>query len=250
MNIRRDLLFLMIKKELEKRKDKVDFDFSLVIYLLDKIINSDPTKGCIVRGNKEDWQGLPKTKSLFYSKNNCGLPIGNLTSQLFANVYLNDFDHFVKKDLGIRYYGRYVDDMVIIHRNKNYLKRVVFEIEKYLEDNLCLRLHPKKRYLQHYSCGVEFLGSIIKKDRIYVSERLKGNFWEAIKNANIEIEKEEKIKNCEKERILSQINSYLGFLSHFQTYNLKKKMITLFNTSAKEVFSLESEDYTKIEIRY
>jgi hypothetical protein len=248
MNIRRDLLFLMVKKELEKRKDKIDFDFSLAIYLLDKIINSDPTKECIVRGNKEDWQGLPKTKSLFYSKNNCGLPIGNLTSQLFANVYLNDFDHFVKKDLGIRYYGRYVDDMVIIHKDKNYLKKVVFEIEKYLEDNLCLRLHPKKRYLQHYSYGVEFLGSIIKKDRIYVSERLKGNFWEAINSANMEIAKEEKIKDCQKEKILSQINSYLGFLSHFQTYNLKKKMIFLFNASAKEVFSFNSEDYKKIKV--
>jgi hypothetical protein len=249
MNIRRDLLFSMIKKELEKRRDKVAFDFSLVIYLLDKVINNDPTKECIVRGNKKDWQGLPKTKSLFYSKSNCGLPIGNLTSQLFANIYLNDFDHFVKKNLEIRYYGRYVDDMVIVHRDKNYLKKIVFKIEEYLEHNLGLILHPKKRYLQHYSCGVEFLGSIIKNNRIYVSERIKGNFWEVIKNTNIEIMKKEKIEECEKERILSQINSYLGLFSHFQTYNLRKKMIKLLDVFVEEFFSLDFEEYNKIRIK-
>jgi hypothetical protein len=249
MNIRRDLLFSMIKKELEKRRDKVAFDFSLVIYLLDKVINNDPTKECIVRGNKKDWQGLPKTKSLFYSKSNCGLPIGNLTSQLFANIYLNDFDHFVKKNLEIRYYGRYVDDIVIVHRDKNYLKKIVFKIEEYLEHNLGLILHPKKRYLQHYSCGVEFLGSIIKNNRIYVSERIKGNFWEVIKNTNIEIMKKEKIEECEKERILSQINSYLGLFSHFQTYNLRKKMIKLLDVFVEEFFSLDFEEYNKIRIK-
>jgi hypothetical protein len=202
-----------------------------------------------VRGNKKDWQGLPKTKSLFYSKSNCGLPIGNLTSQLFANIYLNDFDHFVKKNLEIRYYGRYVDDMVIVHRDKNYLKKIVFKIEEYLEHNLGLILHPKKRYLQHYSCGVEFLGSIIKNNRIYVSERIKGNFWEVIKNTNIEIMKKEKIEECEKERILSQINSYLGLFSHFQTYNLRKKMIKLLDVFVEEFFSLDFEEYNKIRIK-
>ena len=82
----------------------------------------DPTKNCIVKGNKSDWNDLPLTKSLFHNQPKCGLPIGNLTSQVFANFYMDSFDHFVKHDLGIRYYGRYVDDFVIVHEDKKYLK--------------------------------------------------------------------------------------------------------------------------------
>lgn len=96
------------------------------------IIFSDPTKNCIIKGKRKDWNGLPKGKSLFSAENGCGLPIGNLTSQLFGNVYLNKLDHFIKNELKIKYYGRYVDDMLIVHQDKHYLKRVAFEIKNYL----------------------------------------------------------------------------------------------------------------------
>lgn len=62
-------------------------------------------------------------KANLFSKKGYGLPIGNLTSQLFGNIYLNKLDHFIKEDMGIKYCGRYVDDILIVHRNRNILKK-------------------------------------------------------------------------------------------------------------------------------
>jgi RNA-directed DNA polymerase len=111
-----------------------------------------------------------------YLPQNSGLPIGNLTSQIFANFYISAFDHFMKKELGIRYYGRYVDDFIIIHPDKEYLKSLIPVISNYLNNELKLKLHPKKIYLQHYTKGVKFLGTVIKPNRIYIANRTKGNF--------------------------------------------------------------------------
>ena len=72
-------------------------DKSLVLDLCQKIIFNDPKKNCIIKGNKSNWNDLPHNKSLFHSPKDCGLPIGNLTSQVFANFYMNAFDHFIKK---------------------------------------------------------------------------------------------------------------------------------------------------------
>jgi len=115
---------------------------------------------------------------------NCGLPIGNLTSQLFGNVYLDEFDHWVKKYLHIKYYGRYVDDFVLIHPSKEYLKLSISYIRDYLKEKLHLELHPNKIYLQHFSKGVKFLGAVIKPYRIYIASRTKGNFYKAIEKQN------------------------------------------------------------------
>jgi hypothetical protein len=141
------------------------------------VIFNDPTKSCIIKSGKSDWAGLPKSKSLFYAGKNKGLPIGNLTSQFFGNIYLNDFDHFAKYKLACGYYGRYVDDIVIVHEDKEYLKMIIPEIARYLKENLNLELHGKKIYLQHFRKGVSFLGVFIKPHRIYAGKRLKGNFY-------------------------------------------------------------------------
>ena len=89
------------------------------------------------------------------------LPLGNLTSQLFANIYLHELDHFVKHKLKIKYYGRYVDDFVLIHEDREYLKKCQKLIEKFLKEKLKLTLHPKKRYLQYYKKWVRFLWVMI-----------------------------------------------------------------------------------------
>ncbi|PIZ45066.1 hypothetical protein COY32_05645 [candidate division WWE3 bacterium CG_4_10_14_0_2_um_filter_41_14] len=125
MGIDRSLLYQKVKQTLSRFKNEINFDLDLVLYLIQKVIFNDPTKDCRLKGKREDWRGLPKTKSLFYAGENKGQPIGNLTSQLFGNVYLNDFDHFIKCQLKCRYYGRYVDDMVIVHQDKEYLKSVI-----------------------------------------------------------------------------------------------------------------------------
>jgi hypothetical protein len=126
-------------------------DWSLAKELIQKIIYNHPTKNCIIKWNKTNWQGLPKSKSLFFARKNTGLPIWNLTSQIFANLYLDSFDKFIKHKLKIKYYGRYVDDFVIIHPDKKYLLYCKNEIEKYLKQELKLQLHPNKFYLQYYT---------------------------------------------------------------------------------------------------
>ena len=223
MSMNRTLLYEKVKQELLKRRKGIDFDLELVLYLIEKTIFNDPTKSCIIKGKKDDWQGLPKTKSLFHAKENCGLPIGNLTSQLFGNVYLNDFDHFVKRDLGIRYYGRYVDDFVLVHSSKHYLQSCIEHIRTYLKENLFLDLHPDKVYLQHFSKGVQYLGAIVKPHRIYVGNRTKGNCYEAIGKQN-QIARDHKPTKEEQQAFQSSMNSYLGIMKHYKTYKLRKKM--------------------------
>ena len=87
-----------------------------------------------------------------------GMPLGNLTSQFFANVYLNELDYFVKYQLKAKYYIRYVDDFVILHQNREQLNKWKKEIEKFLAEKLNLELHPQKSKVVSLSKGVDFVG--------------------------------------------------------------------------------------------
>ncbi len=224
MSINKEILWNKIKNTLLKNKDKCSFDFYLILSLIKKIVFHNYTKNYIIRGNKDDWKGLPKSKSLFLSKNNCGLPIGNLTSQLFSNIYLNEFDHFVKRDLKFKFYGRYVDDFIIISNSKGKLKKSVYYIKKYLITELNLEINQKKIYLQSFKNGVSFLGVIIKPYRIYIKNRTKNNFYRKTISINKKLKKMD-IEKTDQLSLISSINSYLGLLKHYNTYNLKKKIL-------------------------
>lgn len=199
-------------------------DQTLLLTLCHRILNNNPTKNCFVKGSCLNWQGLPPDKSLFYSKPGCGLPIGNLTSQIFANFYMNEFDHFIKHDLSLRYYGRYVDDFVLVHESKDYLKSLIPQISHHLKDELGLRLHPRKIHLQHYSKGVNFLGVSIKPQRIICGKRTKGNFYDAIIRHNALVLKSKPSRE-ELAIFLCSMNSYLGIMKHYSTYRLRKRML-------------------------
>ena len=223
MHINKEILFSRLQKFIEAQYKQNDKE--LVLEICHKIIFNSPTENCIIKGAAKNWEGLPKNKSLFHSPQNSGLPIGNLTSQIFANFYMSAFDHFMKEELGIRYYGRYVDDFIIVHPNKEYLKALIPVISNYLNDELKLKLHPKKIYLQHYTKGVKFLGTVIKPNRIYIANRTKGNFYNAIKKYNQVIEVRRKPSREDQNALLSSMNSYLGIMKHYKTYNLRKRML-------------------------
>lgn len=226
MMMDRDILYDKIIKVLNENEKELLCKFELIKYLLQKIIFNDPTANCIIKGKSTDWKGLPESKSLFCADENKGLPIGNLTSQLFGNIYLSDFDHFVKNELGIKYFGRYVDDFVLIHHDKNYLLESREKIRKYLKNKLSLTLHPKKFYLQHYKKGMAFLGVYIKPFRVYIGKRCKTNFYNKIEYWNDKmIGMNREINSEEKMLFRSNINSYLGLLKHYSTFNLRKKLI-------------------------
>jgi hypothetical protein len=190
---------------------------------------------------------LPPTKSLFHAKPGCGLPIGNLTSQLFANIYLNEFDHFVKRDLKIRFYGRYVDDFVLVHPDKNYLTSIILVIKNFLSGSLQLELHPDKIYLQHYSKGVKYLGAVIKRRRIYIASRTKGNFHNCMETWNMIIRAEKKLIKEEQDGFLSSMNSYLGIMKHYRTYKLRKKMLKENLSAYFWNYFYIGKDYAKLE---
>jgi len=227
MSIDRDILYQKIEKTLRRFKDEANFDTDFILRLIRKVVFNDPTKNCLIKGKRENWQGLPKTKSLFSAGENKGLPIGNLTSQLFGNVYLNDFDHFAKHQLGVKYYGRYVDDIAIVHKNKEYLKSIIPVVKDYLAKEASLELHQNKIYLQHFTKGANFLGTIIKPWRIYVQRRIKGNFYQKIRHWNNFLSRKRyQFTGADAKKFLSSINSYLGIMKHYHTYKLRRKMIT------------------------
>ncbi len=137
---------------------------------------------------------------------------------------MNHFDQYLKKELNVGLYGRYVDDFVIVYNDKEYLKSLIPKLSIFLHSTLKLTLHPKKIYLQHYTKGVKFLGTVIKPNRIFIANRTKGNFYNAIQKHNQVVvnAKPTKTEICS---FLSSMNSYLGILKHYKTYKLRKKML-------------------------
>ncbi|MEA2113027.1 MAG: RNA-directed DNA polymerase [Patescibacteria group bacterium] len=226
MSIDKKILYEKIKKVVCDVNNEFNFDKELLLHLVYPVIFHDPTKHCYMKGIKEDWVGLPKTKSLFFAKKGKGLPIGNLTSQLFGNVYLNDFDHFVKTKLRCKYYGRYVDDMVFVHQDKEYLKSIIPKISNYLKKELDLEIHPKKIYLQYFSKGVLFLGVVIKPYRIYIGQRNKRSFYKKIMEWNKIIENQKgQITEDQLKTFLAVLNSYLGCFYRCSSYKLCQKLV-------------------------
>ena len=216
MHINRQLLYDKLLSFLDTEYNEVDKE--IVLNLVRQIVFYEPTVGCRIKGDAANWNGLPANKSLFCVQEGCGLPIGNLTSQVFANFYMNEFDHFMKHDLGLQYYGRYVDDFVIIHRDKEYLKYLIPVISDFLNSRLHLTLHPRKIYLQHYSKGVKYLGVVVKPYRKYVANRTYGNMYERICELNKIVEDNVPTK-ADKLLFRSSINSYLGIMRHYSTFN-------------------------------
>ena len=97
-------------------------------------------------------------ESFYAVRPGVGLPLGNLTSQLLVNVYMHEFDHYVKQELGVKYYIRYADDFVVLSTDKTYLLKILPYMEVFLHERLRLTMHPDKVYIKTYSSGVDFLG--------------------------------------------------------------------------------------------
>lgn len=173
MHIDKSILYDLIIGGLDRCGWSGVADTDLCRFLVHLIVFSDPLESALVRSPPYAWDGLPKDKSLKYSGEGKGLPIGNLTSQLFANIYLNPLDHFVKRELKIECYGRYVDDMVLVHSDKSVLLRAIESIRRFLSDRLLLELHPNKIRLQPVSYGFSFLGQYILPYRVYPCRRLR-----------------------------------------------------------------------------
>ena len=137
-----------------------------------------------------------------------GLPLGNLTSQLLVNIYMNEFDQFVKRELKVKYYIRYADDFVVLLPDKEYLENILVKMKEFLENKLKLRLHPDKIFIKTIASGVDFLGWVSFPHHRVLRTSTKRRMLKKLK------------ENPKKETQ----QSYLGMLSHGNTFKLKSAL--------------------------
>ncbi|WP_419504855.1 reverse transcriptase domain-containing protein [Barnesiella intestinihominis] len=199
-------------------------DPDFIDYLVRSIIFNDPRENVIIRNHASKWDGLPLSKSLLHSHTDKGLPIGDLTSQLFSNIYMDVFDEYVKRSLRIRHYGRYVDDFYVVHPSKGYLTELIGVFRRFLEERLGLTLHPGKIYLQLCRKGVPYLGAFIMPHRRYPSRRSVTQFHKAMSEICSELQRATPSSGvlC---RVRASINSYLGYLGHFRSHRIVCKRV-------------------------
>lgn len=145
---------------------------------------------------------------------NKGLPLGNLTSQLLVNIYMNQFDQFVKHKLKMKYYVRYADDFVFVSDNRDELEEIIPKINYFLDKRLKLKMHPNKVFIKTISSGVDFLGWVHFSDHRILRKTTRKRIF---RNLEKEIPK------------IETINSYLGLISHGNTKKLKVKIDNISN---------------------
>jgi hypothetical protein len=145
-----------------------------LLWLTETIVRQDCTKNFTYKGDPRLLKGIPPHKSLFHIPACKGLPIGNLTSQFFGNVYLNELDQFVKHEMKVRYYLRYVDDFILLDPSRERLLEMKEKIGEFLEERLALSLKAEFM-LKRVSEGANFLGYIVRPDYVLVRNRVVGN---------------------------------------------------------------------------
>lgn len=197
-------------------KDKDD-----LLWLIERAVYSYPTKHCYRKSQIWKWTYISNDKSLFCKPDGIGGAIGHLLFQNAMNYYLNDFDHYVIDTLGL-HYVRFVDDMLFVVQNKDAFLSYIEIFRKMLNEYGC-EVHPTKFYCQHYSKGVEFIGGIIKFDRVYLTDRMIRNFQLKIKDFN-RCARVSKI-----ESFISSANSYLGICKTRNGYAVARNMIDRIN---------------------
>jgi retron-type reverse transcriptase len=159
-----------------------------ILWLLEKVIDSFPSNGKRI-----------------------GLPLGNLTSQLFVNIYMNEFDQFLKHKLKVKYCIRYADDFVIFSENREGLEEQIPVINNFLQKNLKLTLNPQKVFIKTLASGIDFLGWSHFPDHRVLRATTRRRMKEKIRVA----------------RQIETFNSYLGLLGHGNTHRLKKEVLGL-----------------------
>ncbi|MFV0424396.1 MAG: reverse transcriptase domain-containing protein [Bacilli bacterium] len=190
-------------------KRKIDDDD--LICLLEKIIKSEEQPFGLPIGSTFD-----ETEQRLFDR---GIPIGNLTSQMFANIYLNELDQYIKHTLKVKYFIRYMDDMIILHHDKKLLYEYKMLIEEFLQNELKLNLNNKTA-IRPISLGIDFVG--YKVWPTYIKLR-KSSALKMKRKLKI-VQKDYSKNKISFERANATVQSYLGILKHCNSYNLKNKI--------------------------
>ncbi len=142
-----------------------------------------------------------------------GLPLGNLTSQLFVNVYMNEFDQFMKHEFKMKHYIRYADDFVVFSHDRAWLESLLSQMRGFLQEKLRLTLHPRKVFIKTLASGVDFLGWVHFPDHRVLRSATRRRM----------------MKTMSETKSTESLNSYLGLLGHGNAHKLKKKIIDNIN---------------------
>lgn len=209
-----------------------------ILWLGKTILFHDPVSNYLYKGKKNLQNLVPQEKSLLLKRGKTGLPIGNLTSQFLANVYLNELDQYVTKTLKIAGYGRYVDDFVIFADSKEQIRYWRDQISRFLINELHVKLHPRKSQIQPTCHGIPFVGYFIKPwgvtVRRNVVKKLKNKiyFWN---------------KYSDIDKMIPSINSYFGHLGKAKSFNLRKHLIAKHLSSNIKTKIRIVEDYRHLK---
>ena len=246
MSIDKDILFQILEKNLLQMEHQ---ESNALLYLLYRIIFHDCVKDYIFKGNPAMLDRVPAHKTLFKIESGKGLPIGNLTSQFFANVYLNELDQFVKHILKCRFYIRYVDDFILISSNKEQLDEWKTQIDTFLAERLTLEL-KKSEAIKRVSEGANFLGYIVRPNYILSRKRVVNNMKYKLALFRDKIIQDFTINGMKIKRYtlkydtiieLRQIlASYLGHFKYANSFNLVNSLI-IKNPWLSELFIFRKE---------
>lgn len=179
-----------------------------------------------------------KAPDIINSEKRKGLPIGNLTSQLFANIYLNELDHFVKETLRVKWYARYMDDFLIIHPDRNYLKEMRNAIKMFLEYELKLKFHPKKVIIQNVKDGLPFVGYLIFYDHVLVRGSTLLRMRRRLKKRRVKSMEENDDKPLK-----AHYSALRGHLQRANAYRLEKNLLeqSIIKPKAKKIKMLNEQ---------
>ena len=248
MSIRRDLLWYLLERLIRRHYDGGDKE--VLLRTVKTVVYHHPEDDCIINGDPAEWRNLPKNKSMFTIDRNLGGPIGNHTTQQFANFYLSIlFDLwilFLLRGANFRII-RFVDDFLIICDDKGKILEVVPKLVM-IVSHYGLHIHKNKRYLQPVSHGVLFVGGYIKPRRTYVSSRTIGRFQDRVFGFRKQLDENKKLTYYDLERIEQVINSYLGFCVHHQSYQIRKENIINLGDNFWKYFYVRGH-YESIRIR-
>jgi len=213
MSLPREGLFERVVWGLDRQFPNKGARYEIYKELWAEVIFDDPTAGVKLRGLEKEWKKLPKSKSLFSQPEGKGIVIGNLSSQLLSNIYLDLLDRFIKFDLGYKHYGRYVDDFYLIVKESEFerAKKDIRLIDQFLAD-LGLTLHPRKTRIQNVKKGTEFLGTVVYPGRIVPGKRVQSKYYKALKDV------EAGLKDIE------TVTSYMGILKHINSAKTQSKI--------------------------
>lgn len=159
----------------------------------------------------------------FETKLGVGLPLGNVTSQLFANVYLNELDQFVKHTLKAKYYVRYCDDLIILDMDQDILQKHISHIDTFLKNKLRLSLHPHKIIIRKCTQGIDFLGYVVLPKRTALRTKTKKRILKKIKFSKIQMSR----NVITPETFDQTLQSYLGMLTHCVGHKIRQKIETI-----------------------